>query len=94
MADLIRIEGKIPAGEYEQAYEFGRNLLRDYIAQSCGRPKQVTVTHDPVADEWVGATEVGDLGIVRMRRITGYLSNLGNFGAAKRAEERDRITHV
>ena len=32
--------------------------------------------------------------IVRTRRITGYLSNLNNFGDHKKAEEHDRVTHV
>lgn len=94
MADLIRIEGAIPDGEYEQAYEFGRRLLHDYIAQSCSRPKQVTVTHDAATDEWVGVTEVGDLGVARIRRITGYCSNYTNWNPAKRAELADRKSHA
>lgn len=32
--------------------------------------------------------------ITRTRRITGYLSNLENFGEHKKAEARDRVTHV
>lgn len=32
--------------------------------------------------------------IVRTRRITGYLSNLDNFGDHKKAEEKDRVAHV
>jgi anaerobic ribonucleoside-triphosphate reductase activating protein len=32
--------------------------------------------------------------IVRTRRITGYLSSTGNWNDAKRAELRDRVTHV
>lgn len=31
--------------------------------------------------------------IVRVRRITGYLSNVKNFNAAKRQEQSDRVTH-
>lgn len=32
--------------------------------------------------------------INRVRRITGYLSNLPNFNDAKRAEEHDRVKHM
>ncbi len=32
--------------------------------------------------------------INRVRRITGYLSNLPNFNDAKKAEEHDRIKHM
>ena len=32
--------------------------------------------------------------IKRVRRITGYLSNLDNFNDAKKAEEDDRFKHV
>lgn len=31
--------------------------------------------------------------VTRIRRITGYLSSLPNFNDAKRAEERDRVSH-
>jgi hypothetical protein len=31
--------------------------------------------------------------IVRVRRITGYLSTLPRFNDAKRAEVKDRVTH-
>lgn len=31
--------------------------------------------------------------ICRVRRITGYLSTLPKFNDAKRAEERDRVSH-
>ena len=31
--------------------------------------------------------------IVRVRRITGYLSNVKNFNAAKRHEQSDRVKH-
>lgn len=31
--------------------------------------------------------------ITRVRRITGYLSTLPKFNDAKRAEERDRVSH-
>lgn len=30
----------------------------------------------------------------RIRRITGYLSELPNFNDAKQAEERDRVKHM
>lgn len=30
----------------------------------------------------------------RVRRITGYLSEVGNFGAAKAAEEAARVRHI
>lgn len=30
----------------------------------------------------------------RIRRITGYLGNTNNWGDAKQAELRDRVTHV
>lgn len=29
----------------------------------------------------------------RIRRLTGYLSQLNNFNSGKRAEERDRVKH-
>jgi ribonucleoside-triphosphate reductase len=32
--------------------------------------------------------------ISRIRRITGYLSNLNNFNDSKRAEERNRKVHM
>ena len=31
--------------------------------------------------------------VVRVRRITGYLSNLTRFGDAKRSEAHDRVKH-
>ena len=31
--------------------------------------------------------------IVRVRRITGYLSNVKNFNAAKKSEQSDRVEH-
>ena len=31
--------------------------------------------------------------IVRVRRITGYLSNVNNFNAAKKSEQSDRVKH-
>jgi len=31
--------------------------------------------------------------IVRLRRITGYLSNVKNFNAAKKEESHDRVKH-
>lgn len=31
--------------------------------------------------------------IVRVRRITGYLSNVKNFNAAKQHEQSDRVKH-
>ena len=31
--------------------------------------------------------------IVRVRRITGYLSNVNNFNAAKKHEQSDRVKH-
>ena len=30
----------------------------------------------------------------RIRRITGYLSEVTNFNSAKRAEEHDRVKHI
>lgn len=33
------------------------------------------------------------VGFERIRRVTGYLSNLKNFNDAKRAEEHDRRVH-
>ena len=32
--------------------------------------------------------------INRVRRITGYLSNLPNFNDAKKSEENDRVKHI
>lgn len=32
--------------------------------------------------------------IVRVRRITGYLSNVKNFNAAKQKEQSDRVKHL
>lgn len=31
--------------------------------------------------------------IVRVRRITGYLSNVKNFNAAKKSEQSERVKH-
>jgi hypothetical protein len=31
--------------------------------------------------------------IVRVRRITGYLSNVKNFNSAKKSEQSDRVKH-
>ena len=31
--------------------------------------------------------------IIRVRRITGYLSNVKNFNSAKRHEQSDRVKH-
>lgn len=32
--------------------------------------------------------------IVRVRRITGYLSNVKNFNSAKQKEQSDRVKHL
>lgn len=32
--------------------------------------------------------------IGRVRRITGYLSEVNNFNHAKKSEERDRVKHI
>ena len=35
-----------------------------------------------------------DEGFIRLRRITGYVSSLDQFGDAKRREEKDRVKHI
>ena len=43
----------------------------------------------------INSTEAAKKGqIKRVRRITGYLSNVENFNDAKKAECRDRLVHI
>lgn len=43
----------------------------------------------------IKSTEAAQVGqIKRVRRITGYLSNVENFNDAKKAECRDRLVHI
>jgi len=47
-----------------------------------------------INDTCPGCGRTGEDGIVRIRRVTGYLAeSLEKFGNAKRAEERDRVKH-
>lgn len=78
----------------EEAVEAGRREVLQYIAYSVGtRPKAVTVTYDKDAEEFVVDIDKGKPRIERLRRITGYLSNLNNFNGGKKAEEKDRVKH-
>lgn len=47
-----------------------------------------------INDEEVEITAKPQSDIRRLRRITGYLSEVENFNAAKRAEEHDRYKHL
>ncbi|MFA6076219.1 MAG: anaerobic ribonucleoside-triphosphate reductase [Negativicutes bacterium] len=47
-----------------------------------------------VSDEEVELTAKPQSDIRRLRRITGYLSEVENFNAAKKAEEHDRYKHL
>ena len=48
----------------------------------CNNDQEIEITSTPKSD------------IRRLRRITGYLSEVSNFNQAKRAEERDRYKHI
>jgi hypothetical protein len=96
MASTVIIEGSLPRPEmYQEAYDAGLGALRSFIREGNGqRPKKVTIAYDPIEDDWVITFDVAKPRIERLRRITGYLSNLHNFNYSKSAEEKDRVKHA
>lgn len=91
MVDIVIAAAGISDDERWEAYELGRAVLFEHISRAVNRPKQVVVTLDN--GEWKIELEMLRPSIVRTRRITGYLSNLNNFNAGKKAEERERAKH-
>jgi hypothetical protein len=93
MAPTIRVIGPLSPEEFEEGYRTANDALLRYIAESGSRrPKMVTAELD--GEEWKIIIELPEPNIARVRRITGYLSNLNNFNGGKKAEEKDRVVHA
>lgn len=94
MVETVIAEG-VPPELMEEAIMQARETLHQWIARSGGpRPNKVVVTYDYPAEEFVCEVQNDKPVIVRKRRITGYLSDLYNFNASKKAEEQDRKKHL
>lgn len=92
MVEIVVPDGISPAEKME-ATEAARIAVLEHIAECVTRPSKATVTLDDDG-QWKVELQCKQARIVRMRRITGYLSSLENFGQSKRAEERDRKKHM
>lgn len=88
----ITLEDSIPPETYGEATEAAVNELRAYIAKSGGRrPCSLSVGLE--GEEFVVAMTTKKAEIVRLARVTGYLSELSNFVPGKVAEYKDRRPH-
>ena len=74
------------------------NDLQKHITESILLHKPATVIGEVIIEEGEVEGEVHIIcvplkNIIRLRRITGYLSSLANFSEAKFAEASDRVPH-
>jgi hypothetical protein len=89
----INLPDGLTLDQREEGFRAASDALRSIIAECGGRrPKTIDVTLD--GDEWTISVPQPEPNIVRLRRITGYVSYLTSFNAGKRAEERDRVVHA
>ena len=85
----IEYPADMPAAEAEEiAMEEGR-----LWAEGKKRLGRVEIRHSPLETGQVDVTTFERSPIKRVRRITGYLSNMENFNDAKREELGQRVTH-
>ena len=72
--------------------EISEEEARSYFSSVKSPEKRLVELDIKIKDDDVLLTPHYDT-IVRVRRITGYLSNVKNFNAAKRHEQSDRVKH-
>lgn len=68
--------------------------VEDELAMWAGRGKQLASIAIELAGDEVVIRSLEKSPIRRVRRITGYLSEVSNFNDAKQAELKARITHT
>ena len=72
--------------------EISEKEAAEYINMMKSPEKRLVELDIKIKDDDVLLTPHYDT-IVRVRRITGYLSNVKNFNAAKKSEQSDRVKH-
>lgn len=89
----IILEDSIPQETHAEATEAALHELKDYIVKSGGRrPYSVSVGLE--GEEFIVSVDVKKAEIVRIRRITGYLSDSINWQSSKLDELHDRVKHT
>ena len=83
IVDNIKINCNIEISEEE---------ARSYFSLMKSPEKRLVELDIKIKDDDVLLTPHYDT-IIRVRRITGYLSNVKNFNAAKQNEQSDRVKH-
>lgn len=87
-------EGIIVSHPDEMVVQEALLYVNQEIESFAARQKKLSsVSISLVADE-VEIKSVEKSRIKRLRRITGYLSNVDNFNDAKQAEYKDRVNHM
>ena len=72
--------------------EINEKEAAEYVNMMKSPEKRLVELDIKIKDDDVLLTPHYDT-IVRVRRITGYLSNVKNFNAAKQEEQSDRVKH-
>ena len=72
--------------------EINEKEAAEYVNMMKSPEKRLVELDIKIKDDDVLLTPHYDT-IVRVRRITGYLSNVNNFNAAKKSEASDRVKH-
>ena len=72
--------------------EINEKEAAEYVNMMKSPEKRLVELDIKIKDDDVLLTPHYDT-IIRVRRITGYLSNVKNFNAAKRHEQSDRVKH-
>lgn len=72
--------------------EINEKEAAEYVNMMKSPEKRLVELDIKIKDDDVLLTPHYDT-IVRVRRITGYLSNVNNFNAAKKSEQSDRVKH-
>ena len=72
--------------------EISKEEARSYFSLMKSPDKRLVELDVKIKDDDVVLTPHYDT-IVRVRRITGYLSNVNNFNSAKKHEQSDRVKH-
>ena len=73
--------------------EISKAEIQSYCSLMKSPEKRLVELDIKIKDDDVLLTPHYDT-IIRVRRITGYLSNVNNFNAAKRHEQSDRVKHL
>ena len=72
--------------------EISEKEAAEYVNMMKSPEKRLVELDVKIKDDDVVLTPHYDT-IVRVRRITGYLSNVNNFNSAKKHEQSDRVKH-